>query len=167
MDLNLLVQLVEFEIYKTHQLLVVTLPETNIAMENPPFWWYLPGKMGFSWAMSVSGRVDSYFFQKDLGELYYWTNNVNKKYVKNPSTLLFDQNFFILQIMSRNYRSFGGGGFTDGRSRVTIVLNQTIVSWAVFKTGWFIGVLVMVCYTPPKIDMDTKKKQEFPLLKPC
>ena len=23
----------------------VTLPETNIAMENPPFWWYLPGKM--------------------------------------------------------------------------------------------------------------------------
>ncbi len=27
-------------------------------MENPPFWWYLPGKMGFSWAMLVSGRVD-------------------------------------------------------------------------------------------------------------
>ncbi len=24
----------------------LTLPETNIAMENPPFWWYLPGKMG-------------------------------------------------------------------------------------------------------------------------
>ena len=23
-----------------------SLPETNIAMENPPFWWYLPGKMG-------------------------------------------------------------------------------------------------------------------------
>ena len=23
-----------------------TLPETNIAHENPPFWWYLPGKMG-------------------------------------------------------------------------------------------------------------------------
>ena len=23
-----------------------TLPETNIAMENQPFWWYLPGKMG-------------------------------------------------------------------------------------------------------------------------
>ena len=34
-----------------------TLPETNIAMENPPFWWYLQGKMGFSWAMLVSGRV--------------------------------------------------------------------------------------------------------------
>ena len=33
------------------------LPETNIAMENPQFWWYLPGKMGFSWAMLVSGRV--------------------------------------------------------------------------------------------------------------
>ena len=23
-----------------------TLQETNIAMDNPPFWWYLPGKMG-------------------------------------------------------------------------------------------------------------------------
>jgi len=23
-----------------------TIPETNIGMENPPFWWYLPGKMG-------------------------------------------------------------------------------------------------------------------------
>ena len=23
-----------------------TLPETNIAHENPPFWWYLPGKIG-------------------------------------------------------------------------------------------------------------------------
>ena len=34
-----------------------TLPETNIAMENPQFWWYLQGKMGFSWAMLVSGRV--------------------------------------------------------------------------------------------------------------
>ena len=25
---------------------VGTLPETNIAMANPPFWWYLPGKIG-------------------------------------------------------------------------------------------------------------------------
>ena len=24
----------------------VTLPKTNIAMENPPFWWYLQGNMG-------------------------------------------------------------------------------------------------------------------------
>ena len=23
-----------------------TLQETNIAMENPPIWWYLPGKRG-------------------------------------------------------------------------------------------------------------------------
>ena len=23
-----------------------TLPETNIALENPPFWWYLPGNLG-------------------------------------------------------------------------------------------------------------------------
>ena len=22
-----------------------TLPETNIAIENPPFWWYLPGNI--------------------------------------------------------------------------------------------------------------------------
>ena len=25
---------------------VYTLPKTNIAMENPPFWWYLQGNMG-------------------------------------------------------------------------------------------------------------------------
>ena len=36
---------------------ICTLPETNIAMENLAFWWYLPGKMGFSWAMLVSGSV--------------------------------------------------------------------------------------------------------------
>ena len=29
-----------------HWLLRTTLPETNIAHENPPFWWYLPGEMG-------------------------------------------------------------------------------------------------------------------------
>ena len=34
-----------------------TLPETNIAHENPPFWWYLQERWGFSWAMWVSGRV--------------------------------------------------------------------------------------------------------------
>ena len=28
-----------------------------IAMENSPFWWYLPGKMRISWALLVSGRV--------------------------------------------------------------------------------------------------------------
>ena len=28
------------------QILRGTLPEANITMENPPFWWYLPGKMG-------------------------------------------------------------------------------------------------------------------------
>ena len=26
--------------------LASTLPETNIALENPPFWWYLPGNLG-------------------------------------------------------------------------------------------------------------------------
>ena len=24
----------------------IILPETNIAMEHPPFWWYLPGNLG-------------------------------------------------------------------------------------------------------------------------
>ena len=36
----------------------VTLPETNIAMENPAFWWYLPRKDGiFMGEVLVSGRV--------------------------------------------------------------------------------------------------------------
>ncbi len=36
-----------------------TLPETNIAMENPQIWWYLPGKMGiFKGYVSLQeGRV--------------------------------------------------------------------------------------------------------------
>ena len=35
-----------------------TLPESNIAMENPPFWWYLPGKMVILMGeLLVSGRV--------------------------------------------------------------------------------------------------------------
>ncbi len=34
-------------------------------MENPPFWWYLQGKMEFSWAMLVSGRVGGSHTLKD------------------------------------------------------------------------------------------------------
>ena len=33
----------------------LTLPETNIAMENPQFWWYLPGKMGNSPCKKLRG----------------------------------------------------------------------------------------------------------------
>ncbi len=32
--------------YVTSTIAQVTLPKTNIAMENPPFWWYLQGNMG-------------------------------------------------------------------------------------------------------------------------
>ena len=38
-----------------------TLPETNIAMENPPFWWYLPGKMGIFMGY-VSFREGNLYF---------------------------------------------------------------------------------------------------------
>ena len=35
-----------------------TLPKTNIAIENPPVWWYLQGNMGiFMGKLLVSGRV--------------------------------------------------------------------------------------------------------------
>ena len=54
----------------------VTLPETNIAMENPPFWWYLPGKWGFSWAMLVSGRVIGILLV-NCGMPWYWFVNRN------------------------------------------------------------------------------------------
>ena len=43
-----------------------TLPETHIATENPPFWWYLPGKMGifmgyvsFREGMMTPWKIDS------------------------------------------------------------------------------------------------------------
>ena len=43
-----------------------TLWYTNIAMENPPCWWYLPGNTRFSWVMLVSGRVTLFFaFEED------------------------------------------------------------------------------------------------------
>ena len=32
--------------YSNHPFSGATLPKTNIAMENPPFWWYLQGNMG-------------------------------------------------------------------------------------------------------------------------
>ncbi len=32
--------------FKQHFYFSYTLPKTNIAMENPPFWWYLQGNMG-------------------------------------------------------------------------------------------------------------------------
>ena len=35
---------------------LTTLQETNIAMGNPPFWWYLPGKMGIFMGYVVSFR---------------------------------------------------------------------------------------------------------------
>ena len=40
-----------------------TLPETNIAMENPPIWWYLPGKMGIFMGY-VSFREVSLFLSR-------------------------------------------------------------------------------------------------------
>ena len=40
-----------------------TLPETNIAMENPPCWWYLPGKM-----VIFMGYVS---FREDIHLLWY------------------------------------------------------------------------------------------------
>jgi len=44
-----------------------TLPETNIAMENPPFVWYLPRKMGiFMGKQLVFRRVPFVFFLRSL-----------------------------------------------------------------------------------------------------
>ena len=45
---------------ETHK---VILPETNIAMENPPFWWYFSGKMGIFMGY-VSFREGTCLFQK-------------------------------------------------------------------------------------------------------
>ena len=50
-----------------------TLPETNIAMENPPFWWYLPGKMGIfmGYVSFREGMENSWKFQSP-GEIERW-----------------------------------------------------------------------------------------------
>ena len=64
-----------------------TLLETNIAMENPPFWWYLPGKMvimevenGSPTKMIVSFRFFGNFpLNHDYGLIYH---HPGKKYIK-------------------------------------------------------------------------------------
>ena len=43
-----------------HGSLVDVYEDRSWYREDPPFWWYLPGKMGFSWAMLVSGGVYMY-----------------------------------------------------------------------------------------------------------
>ena len=46
-----------------------TLPETNIAMENPPFWWYLPGKIGIFYgyvSLPEGNRFQLMFFQCNI-----------------------------------------------------------------------------------------------------
>ena len=50
-----------------------TLPETNIAMENPPFWWYLPGKMGIfmGYVSFREGMENSWKFQSP-SEIERW-----------------------------------------------------------------------------------------------
>ena len=47
-----------------------TLPETNIAMENPPFWWYLPGKMGIFMGY-VSFREGSMKHSQTIQQMSY------------------------------------------------------------------------------------------------
>ena len=76
-----------------------TLPETNIAMENPPFWWYLPGKMGifmgyvsfregtnkptfFVW--KIWGWLRSFFFRWQMLEAKCYNEDT---FTKNLRTL--------------------------------------------------------------------------------
>ena len=61
----------------------ITLPETNIAMENPPFWWYLPGKMGI-----FMGYVS--FREGNIIDplIHIWDINLSASYVQ-PMTICF------------------------------------------------------------------------------
>ena len=61
-------------------------------MENPPFWWYLPGKMGFSWAMLVSGRVYSkqlMLLENVISVFFQYQKNMVKIGGKNWINMLF------------------------------------------------------------------------------
>ena len=50
-----------------------TIPETNIAMENPPFWWYLPGNSGifYGYVSLTEGNNNS---------ISWWCPNVFSRY---------------------------------------------------------------------------------------
>ena len=48
----------------------------KIAQENPPFWWYLPGKMGISMGqLLVSGRGPWSFWG-----VFFWSTNKNRTF---------------------------------------------------------------------------------------
>ena len=50
------------------KVLDVTLPKTNIAMENPRFWWYLQGNMGIF--MGYVSFREGTSFDTSFGTLY-------------------------------------------------------------------------------------------------
>ena len=51
-----------------------TLPETNVAHENPPFWWYLPGKMGIfmGYVSFREGNYSGFYTSQLLPDFGTW-----------------------------------------------------------------------------------------------
>ena len=62
-------------------MLFTTLPETNIAMENLPFWWYLPGKMGIFMGY-VSFKEGIHAWKKQLGKEAIMLRKARKSVLK-------------------------------------------------------------------------------------
>ncbi len=86
---------------------VPTLPKTNIAMENPPFWWNLLGNIGiFMGELLVSGS--SYFQQKRQKHKFQPHNLKKNKEARNKkrwmTILALDKN-----ISNHFWRSQGWG----------------------------------------------------------
>ena len=80
------------------KLVASTLPKTNIAMENPPFWWYLQGNMGIfmgyvsfreghlRWFSSQEGNI--LFFERCQSFATRWPAWSNQTIDRHPSQLM-------------------------------------------------------------------------------
>ena len=80
-----------------------TLPKTNIAIENPPFWWYLLGNMGIFMGelLLVSGRAKL----KKIGK-----NGWHESIFSHPNSETGSKEWTNIQITSCRVLKGGGRG---------------------------------------------------------
>ncbi len=115
-----------------------TLPKTNIAIENPPFWWYCIYKeqWGFSWAMLVSGRVCQFWYII----LTSWTclkfKQMTRKHFPHPSMEATDTLSRMKWSKNTNAPSTLGGHVWDDIVRFRV---EEVWSWK-FKIEDNIGM---------------------------
>ena len=111
---------------------VDTLPETNIGMEYPPFWWYWPGKKWwFSWAMLlVSGRVSHVDSVHASNKKYQTSESSKFCWIKPPLNIYFQNNSVTLGLLQNFWTKLSQTIF------LWCLQNQTKPTWQFFVPFW-------------------------------